>query len=151
MKTADFAPTAAAWCSALTMNCDSASCRSRWKMCSTPPDTAAISVIPIARDGTKAPDASLLPREWDEDTAQHKATWKPFQREAATEAQARQWWGGQRPPGIGAVCGAVLGGLEVIDFDRQADEFFPAWRALVEEEAPGLVARLTVVRTPRPG
>jgi len=41
----------------------------------------------------------------------------------------------------------VSGGSEVIDFDRGG--LFAPWRALVEAEAPGLVRRLTVVRTPR--
>jgi hypothetical protein len=45
------------------------------------------------------------------------------------------------------VCGAVSGNLEKIDFDR--GELFGLWRELVEAQAPGLVARLSVVQTPR--
>src|SRR5262249_2764385 len=33
-------------------------------------------------------------------------------------------------------------------FDQDSERIFPEWRALVEAEAPGLVARLNVTRTP---
>ncbi len=46
---------------------------------------AGISVIPIALDGTKAPWAQLLPKVYDPDKGQHRATWKPFQQRLATE------------------------------------------------------------------
>jgi hypothetical protein len=110
---------------------------------------AGISVIPIRRDGSKAPDGALLPHVWDEVACRGSATWKPFQTKHPSLEQAQQWWGGAHPPGIAAVCGAVSGGLELIDFDRQAEELFPAWHDLVEEERPGLVDRLSLVQTPR--
>src|SRR5262245_20119390 len=97
---------------------------------------AGLSVLPVRRDGTKAPACG---------------SWKQFQEQPVDEAQARQWWGKGSPPGIAVLCGAASGGLEVIDFDREADALFPRWRALVEGAAPGLVERLTVVRTPGGG
>ena len=51
--------------------------------------------------------------------------------------------------GIGLVCGHVSGDLEVIDFEDPT--LFDQWRPLVEAQAPGLLARLPVVATPRPG
>src|SRR5262249_13577672 len=97
---------------------------------------AGQSVIPIKRDGSKAPD---LPG------------WKKRQRERMTADEARRLWDRPDPPGIAVICGAVSGGLELIDFDVDADNIFPAWCDLVEVECPGLVGRLSVVRTPRPG
>ena len=96
---------------------------------------AGISVVPIRRDGTKAPTVK----------------WEPYQSRRATEAEARRWWGKSDPPGIATICGAVSGGLELIDFDKDVDTIFPAWRTLVEAERPGLLERLTIVKTPRPG
>jgi hypothetical protein len=95
-----------------------------------------LSVIPIRRDGSKAPAVK---------------TWKEYQTHLASDAEVRGWFGVADPPGIGVLGGAVSGGLECIDFDVQADELYPRWCDLVEAECPGLIARLCVVRTPRPG
>jgi hypothetical protein len=108
---------------------------------------AGINVIPVRRDGTKAPDPSRLPRVWDEQACRNVPTWKPFQTEVVRQSQARDWWDVQHPPGIAAVCGAASCGLELIDLDRGS--LLDPWRALVEEERPGLLDRLSLVRTPR--
>jgi hypothetical protein len=112
---------------------------------------AGLSLIPIKRDGSKAPEGQLLPKEMDPDTGRGAASWNPFKERLPTEAEARRWFGGPRPPGIAVLGGKVSGGLELSDFDREAETIFPQWRELVESEAPGLLARLCVVRTPRPG
>src|SRR5262249_55820538 len=54
-----------------------------------------------------------------------------------------------RPSGIAIIGGKASGGLERLDFDLDAEHIFPEWQALVEAEAPGLLARLSLVRTPR--
>jgi hypothetical protein len=95
-----------------------------------------LSVIPIKRDGSKAPAVG---------------TWKQYQKRLPTEAELREWFDGPDPPGIAIVGGDVSGGLETIDFDKMADSIYPKWCELVEAERPGLTARLCVVRTPRPG
>jgi hypothetical protein len=110
---------------------------------------AGLSVIPIRRDGSKAPDGKLLPIVWSEEDARGVASWKPFTERLPTEAEVRAWFDRADPPGIGVVSGKVSGNLETIDFDREAEVLFPAWQELVEEEAPGLVEKLSVVRTPR--
>ena len=97
---------------------------------------AGLSVIPIRRDGSKAPDCSA---------------WKDYQRDAAGEELIREWFAGERPPGVAIIGGEVSGGLECLDFDVDAATVFPVWCELVEAEAPGLVARLSIVRTPKPG
>jgi hypothetical protein len=120
---------------------------------------AGLSVIPIARGGRKLPAGRLLPEEWDEAEAKYKSTWNPFKGyekvgvwvpgRLAMDEELRTWFDRKDPPGIGVICGAVSGNLETIDFDRRADEIFPAWSELVEAETPGLLDKLCVVRTPR--
>jgi hypothetical protein len=92
---------------------------------------AGLSIIPVKRDGSKA--AAVV--------------WKEFQTRLPTAAELAGWFDRPDPPGIAAICGAVSGALELLDFD--AGELFDIWRELVEAECPGLVSRLTVVRTPR--
>jgi hypothetical protein len=106
---------------------------------------AGLSVLPVARDGSKAPDWTRLPR-----VGGH-ATWDPLKEELQSREDVERMFRGERPPGIGVIGGAVSGGLECVDFDREAESIFPAWCELVEAEAPGLVARLSVARTPKPG
>jgi putative DNA primase/helicase len=95
-----------------------------------------LSVIPIRRDGSKRPSC---------------ASWKPYQQEPADEAQVWTWFRGANPPGVAVVGGDVSGGLECLDFDAEAATTFSEWCALVEAEAPGLVARLSVAQTPKGG
>lgn len=94
---------------------------------------AGISIIPIRCDGTKAPAVKK---------------WEPYQHEPATLDEVQEWFShGSR--GIAGVCGKVSGNLEVIDFDD--GELYEPWKELVDDEMPGLVAKLTRHRTPRPG
>jgi putative DNA primase/helicase len=95
---------------------------------------AGISFIPVKRDGTKAPDLG---------------SWDPCKERLPTEAERLGWFDRPDPPGIATVGGRVSGNLEQLDFDVGANAIFPAWCELVEAECPGLVARLSVVRTPR--
>ncbi len=94
---------------------------------------AGLAVIPIKLDGSKRPSCGNgwellgVPDEQDLD----------------------RWFGGYQPAGMGVICGAGSGGLELIDFDDDAERIFPEWCALVEAEAPGLVAQLCVCQTPR--
>jgi putative DNA primase/helicase len=111
---------------------------------------AGLSVIPIKRDGSKAPDGLLLPRELRDDGRCH-ATWDPFKVRIATEAEIEHWFEGTSPPGLAVIGGAVSGNLECIDFDSDAETIFPAWVAMVEAESPGLIGVLSISRTPKPG
>jgi hypothetical protein len=110
---------------------------------------AGDSIIPIRRDGSKAPQTNLLPRVWVQHQGKEVPTWSPFKECIVDEATARLWWGRKCPPGIAAVNGQVSGNRESLDFDRDAATIFPAWSDLVEAECPSLIARLCVVRTPR--
>jgi hypothetical protein len=111
--------------------------------------SAGISVIPVARDGSKAPDSRLLPRE--QRNGKMAPTWNPYKERLATEKELASWFDGPQPAGIAIVGGEVSGALEMLDFDRDAEEVFPRWCELVETEAPGLVERLSIVETPSGG
>jgi putative DNA primase/helicase len=70
-----------------------------------------ICVVPPAEDGTKRPVAS---------------SWKEYQRRLSTEKEIHGWYARHRT-GMGWVCGAISGGLELFDFDkRSAYEEFSA-------------------------
>jgi hypothetical protein len=96
---------------------------------------AGISLVPVRRDGTKA---AAVP-------------WKEYQSRLPTDGELRRWFDRPAPYGIALVGGAVSGGLEQLDFDREAAEIFPAWRELVDAEQPGLSDSLHVVETPNGG
>ncbi|HET6856954.1 MAG TPA: bifunctional DNA primase/polymerase, partial [Streptomyces sp.] len=79
---------------------------------STSPDTlaaalalhaAGCSVVPVRTDGSKHP----------------QGTWKTAQTERATEEQLRATFA-HGHPGIGIVCGAVSGGLEMLELEGRA-------------------------------
>jgi hypothetical protein len=92
---------------------------------------------------------NLLPQFFNQDTGKYEYKWKPFQERLPTEQEARDWFERSLPPGIATIGGKVSGNLEQLDFDREAADLFPRWCALVQAEAPGLLDRLCVVRTPR--
>jgi putative DNA primase/helicase len=71
--------------------------------------------------------------------------WSPYQQELPL-ANERDVWFEDGTRGIAIVCGQVSGGLVVLDFETAAA--FELWRQRVEIEAPGLLQRLPVVRTP---
>lgn len=62
---------------------------------------AGFSVIPLKLDGSKHPAIS----------------WKQYQERHATSAELSDWFDRPNPYGIGVICGAVSGNLEVLDFD----------------------------------
>jgi putative DNA primase/helicase len=106
--------------------------------------SARLSVIPIQADGSKAPASTRLPI--DEKTLQ--PSWKPYQTRLATDEELVHWF--SRPTvGLAVVAGEVSGNLEILDIDEPA--LVRLWYELVEQEAPGLVSRLVVVKTPREG
>ena len=112
---------------------------------------AGLSFIPIAADGSKQPAIELLPRIVCAD-GQKRRKWNVFKHRKPTLTEVRRWFEGSGTEdeyGIAIIGGAVSGGLEMIDFDT-ADLFAP-WAELVKKQAPGLLDKLVIVRTPRPG
>lgn len=103
--------------------------------------THGLSVIPIGSLEAKSPGLE---------------SWKPYTVTAASKDEATHWFianGRPAATGLGLVCGAVSGGLTVIDFDTTAtgDTLYDAWCALVSELTPGLLDTLPVVLTPSGG
>ena len=89
---------------------------------------AGISIIPIHCDGSKK--AAL-------------SSWNPYRTNFASVHDLTVWFGGEHR-GIAIVCGILSGGLEVLDFDHDADENFDAWRRSLPPEIHG---KLCVVET----
>ncbi|UPK68017.1 bifunctional DNA primase/polymerase [Chitinophaga filiformis] len=76
--------------------------------------------------------------------------WRPYQQSPATAATLR--WMFSLPPanGIALVCGAVSGGLEVIDIDCKHaldQELFAKLWSKILQYSPSLAAQLVVART----
>ncbi|MBX3427932.1 MAG: AAA family ATPase [Pirellulales bacterium] len=93
---------------------------------------AGLSVVPIRGDGSKAAAVA----------------WKRLTQERATESDVRGWWLADNV-GVAVAHGPASGNSEVVDLDDVSlmGEFFGE----IEARCPGLLERLTIVRTPRPG
>ncbi|MDB4380675.1 bifunctional DNA primase/polymerase [Mariniblastus sp.] len=90
---------------------------------------AEISLIEVSRNGSKIPVRS----------------WKEYQNRLPTFEEIDSWF--SKPAGVGMVCGAVSGGLEVLDFDEEPDETFAAFQKLVDH----ILIKLPIVETPSGG
>lgn len=90
------------------------------------------SVIPIKADGSKAPACE----------------WKEYQETPPSAARLKTWFG-DGDCGLGIVCGAVSGGLTVLDFDDR--QTFRAWKRILKGVAPKLLNTLPIVETPTGG
>ncbi|MEU4239657.1 phage/plasmid primase, P4 family [Actinoplanes sp. NPDC026619] len=64
---------------------------------------AGCSVVPIRADGSKAP----------------RVPWRRYQTERPSREQVRNWFTGS-PPGLAVLCGAVSGGLEMLELEGRA-------------------------------
>jgi Bifunctional DNA primase/polymerase, N-terminal len=104
---------------------------------------AGISVIPLRLDGMKSPYGELLPILCCVKTRKVSHSWVPYCERLPLDGELCEWF--SRPLGIGMVCGAVSGGLEVIDFDDGS--LFEPWHRLVSK----IVDRLPVIETPSGG
>lgn len=96
-----------------------------------------LSVIPIEPDGTKSPAIG---------------SWKTYQKRLPTNDELHDWFQPDRSIaawGLAVIGGAVSGGLEILDIDSW--KYVDPWMQLVEKAAPGLLDRLVLVQTPRPG
>ncbi len=91
---------------------------------------AGLCLVPLRLDGSKAPS---IPR------------WKQLQNRKPADAEIDNWFA--RPAGVAVVCGQVSGGLEVLDFDHDAEYVFANWSAMVEP----ILCCLPVVETPSGG
>ena len=88
---------------------------------------------------------SLIPT--DPRTKVPVTPWKNYQTRPPTIEELTGWFITESFRGLGIVCGAASGGLEILDFDQNAVMYKP-WLELIKDEAPGLTSRL-VVQKPR--
>ena len=95
-----------------------------------------VSLVPCGAK-TKQPDSNLLPRGED-----GGATWKPYQTEPATPATVDGWFR-RGCQSVAAVGGKVSGGLLILDFDEEAERFYPTWCKNVGSLADGLPVQRT--------
>jgi hypothetical protein len=100
---------------------------------------AGLSVLPI-HIGKKLADK--LPQ----------GEWEKWQTERATPEQVKKWapWGSYAL-GVGILGGRISGNLWILDFDLEAEELYPAWRALLAEKYPALAAALEGAPVARSG
>lgn len=91
-----------------------------------------LSVIPVKVDGSKAPPFP----------------WVRFKEELPTKLDLEQQFGALRL-GIAIICGVISGGLEVFDFDGEAERIFPLWKTKIQHLFDKYC--LIVVRTPSGG
>lgn len=111
------------------------------------------SVIPIAGDGTKAPDARLLPRTPGKE-GRLRASWEPFQHQQATPRQLSAWFDSglakSAGTGLALVHGAISGHSECLDIESAS-----AWKEFAQNCKQGGfddIARLCPrVKTPSGG
>ena len=102
--------------------------------------TAGLSVVPPREDGSKRPIGE----------------WKQFQAQRPTNAQIDSWYRGGRT-GLGVVCGAVSGGLEMLELEGRAvaDGIHDRFREIAEAAGLGdVLSRIEagyVERTPSGG
>ncbi len=83
---------------------------------------AGVCVVPPRQDGSKGPAVD----------------WKVYQRRLPTLQDLVRWYADPRRTGLGAVCGQISGGLELLDFDDQASAWEP-FSQLVEDNGLGNV------------
>lgn len=111
---------------------------------------AYLSVLPIDSWPTKKPVYGLLPVIGLRENGSPRRGWSPFKHRQPTEVELQSWFSAHGSYyGIAVVCGAVSSGLENIDID--SDEYVHPWMEQVQSRAPGLIDRLVLVQTPRPG
>lgn len=120
---------------------------------------AGLSIIPI-NPQTKRPYSSLLPQATNDDgnplyyikredgtlevtteeTNIKKGTWEPYQRSIADSETITRWLS-RGIQSIAVVCGAVSGGLEILDFDVEG--YYERWITAVGDMSEGLPTQRT--------
>jgi len=108
---------------------------------------AGLCIVPPKQDGSKMP----VGKAYVDEEGQERHGWTPWQSERSTPDQLAAWYERDRKTGIGYVCGAVSGGLELFEFEFR--ETRDAFVAVAEQLDMGdLVARIEAgYRSDTPG
>lgn len=91
---------------------------------------------------------SVIPTKEDKRPA--LPTWTPYQSQRIKEDEVEALFSGANVKGLAIICGAISGGLEVIDVDTKHDTTGSLWeelRALIEDNLPELYSRLVIAQT----
>jgi replicative DNA helicase len=91
---------------------------------------------------------SVIPTK--EDKLPALPTWKPYQSQRIKEDAVEALFSGANVKGLAIICGAISGGLEVIDVDTKHDTTGSLWeelRGLIEDNLPELYSRLVIAQT----
>ena len=91
---------------------------------------------------------SVIPTK--EDKLPALPTWKPYQSQRLKEEEVESLFSGANVKGLAIICGAISGGLEVIDVDTKHDTTGSLWdelRSLIEGNLPELYKRLVIAQT----
>jgi replicative DNA helicase len=100
-----------------------------------------------AREYLKA-QLSVIPTK--EDKLPALPSWKPYQSQRIKEEEVDNIFSGNNVKGLAIICGAISGGLEVIDVDTKHDTTGSLWeelRGLIEGNLPELYKRLVIAQT----
>src|SRR5687768_5113400 len=76
-------------------------------------------------------------------------SWKTYQANLPTDMEVSAWFSNSHDACC-LICGRVSGNLEVIDFDG-GGALYDSWQEIVHREAPDLLDRLVIERTPSGG
>lgn len=91
---------------------------------------------------------SVIPTK--EDKLPALPSWKPYQSKRIKEDEVEALFTGANVKGLAIICGAISGGLEVIDVDTKHDTTGSLWdelRGLIEDNLPELYSRLVIAQT----
>ena len=91
---------------------------------------------------------SVIPTK--EDKLPALPSWKPYQSQRIKEDEVEGLFTGANVKGLAIICGAISGGLEVIDVDTKHDTTGSLWdelRGLIEDNLPELYSRLVIAHT----
>ena len=91
---------------------------------------------------------SVIPTK--EDKLPALPTWKPYQSQRIKEDDVEGLFTGANVKGLAIICGAISGGLEVIDVDTKHDTTGSLWgelSTLIEDNLPELYNRLVIAQT----
>ena len=76
-------------------------------------------------------------------------SWKPYQSRLPSQAEVEAWFANRHDAMCVVTCG-VSGNAEALDFDA-AGAMFDDWVAIISKQAPGLLERLVIERSPSGG
>jgi replicative DNA helicase len=91
---------------------------------------------------------SVIPTK--EDKLPALLSWKPYQTSKIKEEEIDSLFTGANVKGLAIICGAISGGLEVIDVDTKHDTTGSLWeelKALIEDNLQDVYSRLVIAQT----